>query len=77
MSKASFVRSNKELQSLNASKTDYLFGLFGETHIRFGDARVPDEDPTVEEMTTKAIEVDILTKSSSFNVLFLFAFLAI
>ena len=63
-SQARFVRSNKELQKLNASKTDYLFGLFGETHIRFGDARVPDEDPTVEDMTTKAIEVDILNTSS-------------
>ena len=38
-------------------KTDYLFGLFGETHIRFGDTRIPEEDPTVEDMTMKAIEV--------------------
>ena len=42
---------------VDASNVDYLLGLFGVTHIRFGDARVPDEDPTISEMTAKAIEV--------------------
>ena len=51
------VRSNAELQAVNPGTTDYLFGLFGETHIRFGDERVPDEDPSLAEMTLKAIEV--------------------
>ena len=59
-SQAKFVRSNEELRMIDSNKIDYLFGLFGETHIRFGDTRVPDEDPTIEEMTMKAIEVDIL-----------------
>ena len=42
---------------IDKDEVDYLFGLFGETHIRFGDQRVPEEDPTITEMTAKAIEV--------------------
>ena len=55
--KAELVRSNEELQMIDKDAVDYLFGLFGESHIRFGDQRVPEEDPTITEMTTKAIEV--------------------
>ena len=58
------VRSNKELQSVNSDETDYLFGLFGKTHIRFDDSRVPEEDPSLAEMTIKALEVNI-TKTVS------------
>ena len=56
-SEPKFVRTNEQLQMIDPIKTDYLFGLFGETHIRFGDTRIPEEDPTVEDMTMKAIEV--------------------
>ena len=56
-SEPKFVRTNEQLQMIDPDKTDYLFGLFGETHIRFGDTRIPEEDPTVEDMTMKAIEV--------------------
>ena len=63
--KAELVRSNKELQMIDKDEVDYLFGLFGETHIRFGDQRVPEEDPTITEMTTKAIEVFTSTLSLS------------
>ena len=43
---------------LHINETDHLLGLFGQHHLRFGDSRVPEEDPTVEDMTMKAIEVD-------------------
>ena len=43
---------------LDINETDHLLGLFGQHHLRFGDSRVPEEDPTVEDMTMKAIEVD-------------------
>ena len=42
---------------LDPNETDHLLGLFGQHHLRFGDSRVPEEDPTVEDMTMKAIEV--------------------
>ena len=54
---AKVVRSNKDLEMLDTSSTDYLFGLFGATHIRFGDTRIPEEDPRIIDMTVKAIEV--------------------
>ena len=57
-SNAKYVRNNKELQMLDINETDHLLGLFGQHHLRFGDSRVPEEDPTVEDMTMKAIEVD-------------------
>ena len=57
------MRSNAELQAVKPDTTDYLIGLFGETHIRFGDERIPDEDPSLAEMTLKAIEVINGTKS--------------
>ena len=61
------VRSNKELQSVSSDETDYLFGLFGKTHIRFDDSRVPEEDPSLAEMTIKAIEVNI-TKNGNLRI---------
>ena len=70
--KAELVRSNKELQMIDKDEVDYLFGLFGETHIRFGDQRVPEEDPTITEMTTKAIEVFTSAVSLSPQILYLF-----
>ena len=66
---AIIVRSNEELQAVNSNETDYLFGLFGETHIRFDDSRVPEEDPSLTEMTIKAIEV-INTKRLSAHQFF-------
>ena len=60
---AKLVKRNDELQMVDASTVDYLLGLFGVTHIRFGDVRVPEEDPTISEMTTKAIEVVYLNCS--------------
>ena len=69
--KAELVRSNKELQMIDKDEVDYLFGLFGETHIRFGDQRVPEEDPTITEMTTKAIEVFTSAVSLSPQILHL------
>ena len=54
---AQLVKRNDELHMVDASTVDYLLGLFGVTHIRCGDARIPEEDPTISEMTTKAIEV--------------------
>ena len=57
-SNAKYVRNNKELQMLDINETDHLLGLFGQHHLRFGDSRVPEEDPTVEDMTMKALEVD-------------------
>lgn len=69
--KAELVRSNKELQMIDKDEVDYLFGLFGETHIRFGDQRVPEEDPTITEMTTKAIEVFTSAVSLSPQILYL------
>ena len=53
---------------IDKDAVDYLFGLFGESHIRFGDQRVPEEDPTITEMTTKAIEVLTSTVSLSNNL---------
>ena len=70
--KAKLVRSNKELQMIDKDEVDYLFGLFGETHIRFGDQRVPEQDPTITEMTTKAIEVFTSTVSLSNYSIFTF-----
>ena len=52
---------------IDKDEVDYLFGLFGETHIRFGDQRVPEEDPTITEMTTKAMEVFTSTVALSNN----------
>ena len=72
--KAELVRSNKELQMIDKDEVDYLFGLFGETHIRFGDQRVPEEDPTITEMTTKAIEVFTSAVSLSPQIPFIFIF---
>ena len=56
-SKARFVDNLESLNHVNADDTDYLFGLFAEYHVAFDDERDPTYDPSLNDMTAKAIEV--------------------
>jgi alkaline phosphatase len=58
---AKFVDNLKDLDKIDAKETDYLMGLFAETHVAFDDVRDPDLDPSLTDMTRKAIQ--ILSKS--------------
>ncbi len=50
-------RGNPALQAVDASRTDYLFGLFGEYHLEYDNERQEGRDPSLTDMTEKAIEV--------------------
>lgn len=53
---AEFVSNRNELMKLN-DKTEYLMGLFSPSHMSFDIDRNVDEEPSLTEMTFKAIEV--------------------
>ncbi|XP_060854441.1 alkaline phosphatase-like [Rhopalosiphum padi] len=55
--KSAYVENREQLLNVDPSKTDYLLGLFEERHMKFhlhADARI---QPTLTEMTKKAIEI--------------------
>ena len=56
---SSFVWKRDELQSVNAKNTRHLLGLFEPSHMRYEADRAQDAggEPSLAEMTTKAIEV--------------------
>ena len=60
------VLSNTELSNLNYAGTDYLLGLFAETHVEYEDARKTERDPSLTDMVDGALKVIkfILTKKS-------------
>ena len=55
-----FVKSREELLNLDVSSTDYLLGLFSDTHMQYEDIRStkynPDQ-PSLSEMTEVAIKM--------------------
>ena len=55
--RAKFVTTAGELRSVEASETDRLFGMFSPDHVAYEDKRDPDLDPTLREMTEKAVEI--------------------
>jgi len=48
------------LDEIDVESTDYLFGLFGESHVPYDDQRKEGQDPSLAEMVTKAIEVQLI-----------------
>ena len=63
------VTSGTELAMVNASDTEYLFGVFAEDEMRYRlDLEETVDEPTLAEMTAKALEV--LGKSEEGFVLF-------
>ena len=50
------VRSKYELLGVSTEETDFLMGLFGQSHVAYDDLRT-DEDPSIVDMTSKALEV--------------------
>ena len=59
---AKYVDNAFDLQNINANETDHLMGLFAEGHLAWIDARITNQDPSLTNMTKKAIE--ILNKNS-------------
>lgn len=60
--KASFVWKKDEFDQVNPENTDYLFGLFDTSHMKYGLNRAQGGDgeagePTLAEMTVKAIKI--------------------
>lgn len=51
-----FLRNLSSLNSLDVANTDYVLGLFAQTHVAFQDERTP-EDPTLEDMTRGALKI--------------------
>ena len=51
------VMNNTELSNVDFAGTDYLLGLFGETHVEYEDARKEDRDPSLTNMVDAALEV--------------------
>ena len=59
--KSRIVRSASQLQSVNAEETDYLLGLFGQSHMEWDHQRTT-EDPSLSDMTSKALEVSFIVQ---------------
>lgn len=51
------VRDATELDNVDVANTNYLLGLMAEHHVEWDDARVEGLDPTLTQMTTKALQV--------------------
>ncbi len=49
--------TNTDLSAVDATSIDYLFGAFGPSHLPYDYERDPEFDPSVTDMTLKALEV--------------------
>ncbi|MET0265062.1 MAG: alkaline phosphatase [Duganella sp.] len=56
-----FVSNVTELNAIDVSKTDRLLGLFSSSHMSYDLDRDPAKEPSLAQMTTKAM--DMLTKN--------------
>lgn len=65
---ANYVESKEELAAIDPSKTDYLLGLFAADHIEYYHEQEEHHDPTLTDMTEKAIQ--ILSKNPNGYFLF-------
>ena len=52
-----FVKTKEELMSVDVQATDYLFGTFGPSHTPYAHEKDPTYDPSLAEMTEKAVEI--------------------
>ena len=50
-----------DLLDVDTDKTDYLMGLFGESHVEFDNERQQGRDPSLSDMTEKAMQVGLST----------------
>nr|WP_315468994.1 alkaline phosphatase [uncultured Undibacterium sp.] len=57
-----FASNSTEFAAIDASKTDRLFGLFTSSHMSYDLDRDPAKEPSLADMTTKAM--DVLAKNS-------------
>jgi len=57
-----YVSNSSEFNAIDASKTDKLLGLFTSSHMSYDLDRDPAKEPSLAEMTTKAM--DVLGKNS-------------
>jgi alkaline phosphatase len=56
-----FASNTSEFNAIDASKTERLFGLFTSSHMSYDLDRDPAKEPSLAEMTTKAM--DVLSKN--------------
>lgn len=54
---SAFIKTQAELINVDPETTDYLLGAFSEGYMQYDDEIMEGRDPTITEMTTKAIEV--------------------
>nr|XP_042903137.1 alkaline phosphatase isoform X2 [Parasteatoda tepidariorum] len=52
-----YVARKKELEKVDPHKVDYLLGLFTSGHMAYESDRDKDSEPSLAQMTTKAIEI--------------------
>ncbi|XP_015365231.1 PREDICTED: membrane-bound alkaline phosphatase-like [Diuraphis noxia] len=55
--KSAYVENKEQLLNVDPSKTDYLLGLFESMHMKYHLKADASKQPTLEEMTKKAIEI--------------------
>ncbi len=55
--RARFIMTQDELNTVDPAETDYLFGLFSANHMPYDHHRKEGRDPSISEMTEKAIQV--------------------
>lgn len=55
--KSAYIENREQLLNIDPSKTDYLLGLFEKSHMQFHLNADANLQPTLTEMTKKAIEV--------------------
>lgn len=59
--KYSYAKNSSQLNAIDASKTDRLVGLFSSSHMSYDLDRNPSVEPSLAEMTAKAM--DVLSKN--------------
>ncbi len=56
-SRSAVVKTLEELEGVKADETDYLLGLFAPSHLPFDHMRNHALDPSIADMTAKALEI--------------------
>lgn len=52
-----YVSNKTQLDDVDVENTDYLLGMFGYNHMNYETDRNPEEEPSITEMTEKAIQI--------------------
>ncbi len=64
---ATVVHTITELDAVDPDTTDYLLGLFSETHVQYEDKRDMSKDPSLVDMVRKTLQVTDASMTNAYG----------